>query len=211
MFKRVYIASIFAIIVSFAYAQLPKIEYKYTNEITPYEIERNQKLALAEEMTIYADLQKYKHLDEDTRLRLAKWIPHYATKYGIKTELLYSVLWRETRFQPNTTHKATYIKSLKKTVEAKGIGGVVCEFWCDSLKDAGIIRTESDLYNLNQGIEASAFILSKYQNMPKLKGYNLTESVLHRYYGKPKESYYKQIISKADDIRSLYFSIIASI
>ena len=166
---------------------------------------------VAEELTLYKDLQKYQHLDDQVRLRISKAVPFYAIKYGVRMEVLYSVLWRETRFQHQTTHKPTYIKSLGKTIEAKGIGGIVCEFWCDSLISQGIINNENDLYNLEAGIEATAFILSKFGNMSSLRGYSLEESMLHRYYGSPRDSYYKQILSKAEQIREDFFKIIQKI
>ena len=211
MFIRFYVLALFFILVSFVYASIPANHLIYDGQIEQREIKKFQRSLIAEELTLYKDLQKYHHLDEQTRLQIAKYVPIYAIKYGVKMEVLYSVLWRETRFQHQTTHKPTYIKSLKKIVEAKGIGGVVCEFWCEDLKLQGIIRSESELYNLIPGIESTAFILGKLNDRGNLKGYNLEESILHRYYGKPKDSYYKQILSKAEQVRNDYFNLISSI
>ena len=212
MFSKLYALVLFFIFVSFVYASIPAVHFDYQNsQIDVQELKKFQKTLISEELTLYKDLQKYHHLDEQTRLLISKYVPFYAIKYGVKMEILYSVLWRETRFKADTTHKSIYIKSLKKTVNAKGIGGVVCEFWCSKLQAMNIIESESDLYNLVKGIEASAFILSEYQNMPKLKNYTLEESMLHRYYGKPKDSYYKQILSKAEQIRTDYFNLVSSI
>lgn len=211
MFARLYVIALISVLISFMYASIPAIHFEYSDGINLVELRKFQRAMIAEELTLYKDLQKYQHLDDQTRLQISKYVPFYAIKYGVKMEILYSVLWRETRFQHQTTHKATYIKSLKKTIEAKGIGGVVCEFWCDKLKAQGIINIENDLYNLEKGIESTAFILSELGDMPKLKGYTLEESVLHRYYGTPKESYYKQILGKADQIQNDYFKIISKI
>ena len=166
-----------------------QIEYKEM----PLEIEKKV-------FYLYKDLQKYNHLDDLTKVKISKYIVKYAEKYNINYKLLYSVLWRETRFRHNILHKPTYIKSLDKTIQAKGIGGIVCEYWCEKLKLEKIISNENDLLKLENGIESSAFVLSYYKSLGKQENYTLEESMLNRYYGKPVKKYYKTILNKKQSI-----------
>lgn len=197
---KLVLSSLFLCILATIYVELHKepkvvtysqIQYK---EI-PLEIERKV-------FYLYKDLQKYNHLDDLTKIKISKNVVKYAEKYGISYKLLYSVLWRETRFRHNTLHKPTYIKSLNKTIQAKGIGGVVCEYWCETLIKNNIITHENELLELERGIESSAFILKFYKNLGKQEGYTLEESMLNRYYGKPVKKYYKTILNKKQSLEN---------
>lgn len=155
-------------------------------------------------LVLLQDLQKYKHLDFPTKSKISILVPKYAKKYALDYSILYSVLWKETRFIHTTQHNPTYIKSLKTTVEAIGIGGIVCEFWCEKLKNAKIISQKEDLFYIENGIEASAFVLSELRKLGKQKGYTLDQSMLNRYYGKPTQKYYKPILAKASQVHKIF-------
>ena len=182
------------------YARLPdgqKTDYQMLIQ-KPLPIDHNLKVV---QESFYRELSQMKHLSDEDSKEIAALIPIYAKKYDIDSAVLFGVLWKESRFQHTVEHKPTNVKALGKTVQAIGIGGIVYEFWGSKLEAAGIIKEKEDLYLLDKGIESSAFVLSELKKLGPLKGHNLTDSMLHRYYGASTKHYAKKVISKANEIK----------
>ena len=80
------------------------------------------------------------------------------TKYRIPLGLTYSIIRNESDCKWQIDHPE--IKTSKfGTISAVGLGGVVWEFWKDSLKKNNIADKRSDLYVISVNIEAVGYIL----------------------------------------------------
>lgn len=194
---KIFLGFLCIVFLSFVYANIP-----HKNEIiqTPKIVHYNPGLVIQQNVFL-KDLEKQKHLSQEDKQKIAILVPKYAKKYELDSAILYSVLWKESRFRHTIEHNETFVKALKTKVSAIGIGGIVYEFWGSKLEKAGIIKVKEDLYKLENGIEASAFVLSELRKLKPLENMTLDESMLSRYYGKPS-SYNSKVLSKANQIKA---------
>lgn len=149
---------------------------------------------------MFQDLIKYNYINELRAYEIIKEIKKNSSIYNVKPEFLYAVLWRESRFRNDVEHKRVFVKSLKKDVQAVGMGAIIWEFWGQDLKQNTSLKEKDDLNIWKKNIEATAYILGYLKTKPKLKERSLKESVTIRYYGKYAKYYTNSIIKKTSEV-----------
>lgn len=143
------------------------------------------------------DFLKFKHIDDSMKSEILAEIWTHARNYKIDPAFLYAVLWKESRFRNDVTHKPTYVKALNKVVQAQGMGAIVWDFWGSKLIKNTSITVESDLKDWRKNIEGTAYILGHLAQQELVEGTkNRYESAASRYYGKYNHSYVSQTINK---------------
>jgi len=144
----------------------------------------------------------YSHLSTKDRKRVLLSIAKASDKYKISPVVFYGLIAVESSFRPWITHHQVVIKG--KRDNGIGLGGVVPYWWLDKLRKANILETKSDLYNIENNIDAIGFILAEYKTMKLIKGTNdSTTSALRRYFGGNYKSYTEKI---RNQIGSIIFS-----
>lgn len=147
---------------------------------------------------MYNDLSaRYPHISQENRDTIILSIAKAADKYKVNPLVLYSIIAVESSFRwwilhPQVTvqdHEGNSVKT-----RAIGLGGVVYEIWGIKLKEAGIITTKADLFQIERNIDAIGFIYSTLKAKPlHPKANNSTESGLIRYFGGGYRSYFDKI------------------
>lgn len=143
----------------------------------------------------------YKHLSTKDRNRILLSIGKASDKYKISPIVFYGLIAVESSFRPWITHKQVTINGKKDN--GIGLGGVMPYWWLEKLRKAEIVETKSDLYNIENNIDAIGFILSEYKTMPFIKGTNdSTTSALRRYFG---GNYKRYTVKIRNEIGSIIF------
>lgn len=147
------------------------------------------------------DLREIMHLDmgrvkvkDELKTDIIQEVLLQSQVYKVDPKLVYSVLFTESSFRNNVTHNPTYVKKLKKKIQAIGMGGVVWEFWDSYLIENTSLTKKSDLKDWRKNIEATSAILaylSTYKMHPKAK--DSKENAAIRYYGLPCDDYIGKI------------------
>ena len=143
---------------------------------------------------MHFDMSATTRLSEDLKPEIISEIVEQSLAYEVDPKLVYAVLFTESRFRNNVKHQPTYVKQLKKKVQAIGMGGVVWEFWSDYLIANTSLKQKSDLKDWRKNIEATAAILaflSNYKMHPKAQ--DTKESAAIRYYGLHSVDYVESI------------------
>lgn len=147
---------------------------------------------------IYNDLaSRYRHISKDNRDLIMKSIAKTADKYDVSPLVLYSLIAVESSFRwwiehPQVTVQNHEGKSVK--TRAIGLGGIVFEIWGVRLKEAGVIDTKSDLFQIDKNIDSIGFIYSHLKSKTlHPKANNPIESGLIRYFGGGYRSYFDKI------------------
>lgn len=145
----------------------------------------------------------YDYISVSAKERIFKSILTESQKYNINPVILYAVLHTESNFQYWIQHKPIKIvKDGKKiTIQAIGLGGIVWEWWGESLKAKSICETKTDLYNIENNIAATAYIYNHLLNMPlHPKSKNINESAMLRYFGGYYPEYPLKIVEKIEKV-----------
>lgn len=164
-------------------------------------IEHIDEVSKSEEVEI-ENLRHYMHFDMSATTRLPEELKTdiiqevilQSQTYEVDPKLVYAVLFTESRFRNNVKHQPTYVKQLKRKVQAIGMGGVVWDFWADYLIANTSLKEKKDLRNWRKNIEATAAILaflSNYKMHPKAQ--DTKESAAIRYYGLHSVDYMESI------------------
>jgi hypothetical protein len=77
---------------------------------------------------------------------------------NVKTSILVTLIKSESTFDKSAKH------SIKAVL---GVGGVYTKYWSETLREAGIIRSNKDLMRPEVNIRATAFILNYYLEQEK--------------------------------------------
>lgn len=143
---------------------------------------------------MHFDMSSTTRLPEELKTDIIQEVILQSQAYEVDPKLVYAVLFTESRFRNNVRHTPTYVKQLKRKVQAIGMGGVVWDFWADYLVANTSLKKKSDLKNWRKNIEATAAILaflSNYKMHPKAQ--DAKESAAIRYYGLHSVDYVESI------------------
>lgn len=154
-------------------------------------------------ISLVNDMASMMHLGSEQQSLILAEIWKQAKNYKINPAFLYAVLWNESRFRNDVTHKPIYVRTLKKEIQALGMGGIVWDFWGDKLKTNTSLKSKKDLKKWEKNIEATAYILSYLKSLPKVSNTkNKYESAASRYYGKYHANYVNKTMSKFTELTS---------
>lgn len=170
-------------------------------------LERSLELADVQALGVVTDdLHSYKYLSENTIEDIIFCMKEASTKYEIPIGLLHAIFRIESDYKFWSTHKDIMIKAngtLTKT-NAIGMGGVVWEFWSDSLQTNNIVNSKSDLYFPINNINATAYILrsiiDKKLNSNTANENNIIAKIIESYYGEYNKNYHNKMIQVTSDI-----------
>lgn len=143
---------------------------------------------------MHLDMSKVVRIKDELKTDIIQEVLLQSQVYKVDPKLVYSVLFTESAFRNNVKHNPTYVKKLKKKIQAIGMGGVVWEFWDSYLIETTSLTKKEDLKDWRKNIEATAAILaylSTYKMHPKAK--DIKENAAIRYYGLPCNDYIGKI------------------
>ena len=147
--------------------------------------------------TMKNSINNFENISDTQKKKIIDNIFKYSEKYKINPVLVYAIIETESSFRPYLEHKRTYIPSLKKHIQAVGLGGIVWEFWSAELIKNKIAYSRQDLFEIENNIEAICYILDVYRNYEKLpQAKNITESMLMRFYGSAFAKYENNVYNK---------------
>jgi len=140
----------------------------------------------------------YPHISESNRVVILETVFSVSDRYAISPLVLYSIIAVESSFRWWLEHDLATVQSTETNKPVKtraiGLGGIIFEIWGKELKEANIIATKSDLFNIVNNINAIGYIYSKLKAMPlHAKANNAIESGLIRYFGGGYVSYFEKI------------------
>lgn len=126
-------------------------------------------------------------------------------EYKLPVGLLHSIFRVESEYRFYIDHPIINIKvnNSNITTRAIGLGGIVWEFWADSLIKHNIAEKRSDLYLPEVNIKASSYILRLMINEETNKdknSYTVLNRVVKRYYGAYSEEYMKKMEKVTSDL-----------
>lgn len=154
-------------------------------------------------ISLMKDMSSMYHLSDKQQSLILDEIWKQSKKYKINPAFLYAILWKESRFRNDIIHKPTYVRTLKKEIQAQGMGAIVWDFWGDKLKSNTSLKSKKDLKNWKKNIEGTAYILSYLKSLPKVSNTkNKYESAASRYYGKYQANYVNKTMSKFNELNS---------
>lgn len=143
--------------------------------------------------------QNYPTIPTRAKREIVDTIVEVSKQYNINPLILYAMCHVESSMNPYEIHKEMIItigdKKLK--INAKGLAGIVFEWWGEKLINAGIITNRADLLDPILNIRSLGFIYNELYKMP-LHGSASTkdESAMLRYFGGDFPSYSKRIDDK---------------
>nr|DAK25824.1 MAG TPA: hypothetical protein [Caudoviricetes sp.]DAX61710.1 MAG TPA: hypothetical protein [Caudoviricetes sp.] len=147
--------------------------------------------------TMKNSINNFENISDTQKKKIIDNIFKFSEKYNINPVLVYAIIETESSFRPYLEHKRTYIPSLKKHIQAVGLGGIVWEFWKEDLKNNKIAYSRQDLFEIENNVEAICYILDVYRNYEKLpQAKNITESMLMRFYGSAFAKYENNVYNK---------------
>ena len=143
---------------------------------------------------IKADLLTYPHLSARHCDLILNAIHKASVQYDINPLIIYATLYVESTFRWWLIHETPKTKDKEPAI---GIGGVRYSVHGEQLKLAGIIDVKSDLYDIEPGILAMAFIYDHYRKQPLLSGTTSADmSAMLRYFGGNHKEYFTRIDDK---------------
>jgi len=170
--------------------------FNYDVEIKNINTEKKVKVVVdnVEKQVLFKDIQKY-NLSQFMIDSLTNSIKKYSIKYNLPVSLIHSIIKIESDYRYKIAHSSVTIVVIDSmlTTSAIGLGGIIWEFWADSLKKNNIAINKQELFNPDVNIEATAFILRTIINSLKEKNYvnadNLISYLVKRYYGTTNKYY----------------------
>lgn len=147
---------------------------------------------------MYEDLAtRYKHISKPNRDLIMVSIAKAADKYNISPLVLYNLVAVESSFRWWIEHPLVTVQNYEgKSVKTRaiGLGGIVFEIWGPKLKEAGVIDTKSDLFQIDKNIDSIGYVYSYLKSKPlHPKASHATESGLIRYFGGGYKGYFDKI------------------
>jgi len=153
---------------------------------------------------IRRDLLEFSELSTVTSGEVLRAITSASKQYDIPPLLLHAILRTESNYRFNLTHSTVRPKALKGiSTNAIGLGGIIWEFWGETLRKEGIAETKLDLYKITPNIIATCFILRHMVDIEVKNGTaenNIIASVIRRYYGEHSSSYYSRLEKYLSDL-----------
>lgn len=152
------------------------------------------------------DLKTYDIFSDSTVEDIYKAMSKASKKWDIPLGLMHGIFRTESEYRFWIDHPEVTVKIFEKptNVRAVGIGGVIWEFWSDSLAKHNIAYRRTDLYIPERNIEASAAILRWIINQklkkPTTNRYNLINEIITGYYGAYDKDYHEKMIRITSDL-----------
>lgn len=177
--------------------------------VPPEDTTTTEKEIVAEEIyqlsLIHEDLKTQNELSNIMINDIVSEMLSSSIKYNIPIGLLHAIFRIESEYRFWIDHPKVNITIKGKALQtnAIGLGGVIWEFWEDSLKAYNIAQKKSDLYNYSNNIEASAAILNWIivsELKQNKKGNLIIERIISRYYGAYDKDYHDKMIRVTSDL-----------
>jgi hypothetical protein len=165
----------------------PSDTLNLTKQITLEEIRK------IEVQLIRLDLNDYSHLSTNIKDEISKSILESSQTFNIPPILIHAIIQIESEYRFNIDHPIVFIKG-KKT-NARGLGGIIWEYWGKRLITAGIAETDNDLYLPHANILAIGYILRVIINdeLTKNRKNWLLRRIITQYYGIQSNEYESKI------------------
>ena len=168
--------------------------------------EQDQKQKGYELDFVRADLETYNSLSSRMQKLIINYIDSASQQYKIPIGLLHAILRVESDYKYWIDHPTVIVKG--KSTCAKGIAGIVWEYWKDSLITKGIAERESDLYSPEISIKGCAYILREILNkeVNNSSSESLALRIAEGYFGKGTwggmnaEDYKNKLIKYTSDL-----------
>ena len=147
---------------------------------------------------IAIELSKVEYLSKSSKLEILSSINEVEKKYSIPSLLIYGIIKSESNFRFDITHKPITINIDNKKIHtaAIGLGGIIYEFWKDSLITNNIIETKTDLYKIKENILSIGYIVNK---LTKQENGNI-DSIICKYVGSSNIKYKHKISNTVFDL-----------
>jgi soluble lytic murein transglycosylase-like protein len=209
MLRKVKIPLFVVLILSISYLLFLFVEWNYLS--THYKEDVKQTLkndfminSINYELSfVKDDLLTYGYSERYLKLVVSS-MKKASEDYKIPIGLLHAIFRIESDYRFNITHPTVVIdyKGKKITTNAIGLGGIIWEFWGDSLKANNIADHEMDLYLPDVNIKASAYILRKLinQELSTNKQSFSMANIIRRYYGAYSQLYMEKMIRVTSDL-----------
>ena len=154
--------------------------------------------------TIDLDLKEFPILSDETRKDIFKTIDEVSAQYEQPPMLMHIIFRIESGYQFWVEHPQVVvtIKGKKVPIRATGLGGIVWEFWADTLKKAGIAQTRSDLFIATKNIRATGLILNilAEQTVRTSSEANVLPVLISKYYGQFDKDYEGKMMRYSSDL-----------
>lgn len=154
--------------------------------------------------TIDLDLKEFPILSDEVRKDIFTTIDKVSAEYQQPPMLLHIIFRIESGYQFWVEHPQVVvtIKGKKVPIRATGLGGIVWEFWADTLKKAGIAQTRSDLFIPAVNIRATGLILSilAEQAVKTSSEGNILPVLISKYYGQFDKDYESKMMRYSSDL-----------
>jgi len=148
------------------------------------------------ELEIVKNDLKFYDLSDEMQNTITEQIRVCANKYKIPVLLLHAIFRIESDYRFYVTHNIIYVKGAQ--TNAIGLGGVVWEYWADSLIQRRIALAKTDLFVPEKNIEATAYILRTIVNRYK---HNINiRAIIKSYYGEDNKTYYDKMLTVTSDL-----------
>ena len=172
------------------------------NKITKDTVYINQTENTESLSIVRQDLITYNKYSNDVINDLVSNIDSASKKYNIPVGLLHSIFRIESEYRFWITHDPITVHG--KRTNAIGLGGVVWEYWADSLKKYNIAKVKTDLYLYKNNIFATAAILrwivNDLQRDSTTTKYNIISRLVKSYYGANSKRYKDKLIKVTSDL-----------
>jgi hypothetical protein len=172
-------------------------------EVLSYKLQLDESLVVLTIDDLREDLNKYPHISSRVKDDILNSIVDSAEEFGVSPIILYGILQTESSMRPWIQHSEVTITKNKARIKVRaiGLGGIVWEWWGDSLIDNNIAEVKSDLYDPAVNVRAVAYIFSLMKEMPiKSTAKNARESALLRYFGGNYPSYITKVYTNIGSI-----------
>jgi hypothetical protein len=154
--------------------------------------------------TIELDLKEFPHLSDKVRTIMFTTIDSVSKEHNIPPLLMHLVFRVESAYRFWIEHpKVTVsVNGVKTPIQATSLGGVVWEFWADTLKKADIAQTRSDLFIPEVNIRATGLILSILAERAIKTGNEVTilPILISKYYGQFDKDYETKMQRYSSDL-----------
>lgn len=120
-------------------------------------------------------------------------------KYKIPIGLMHAIIRIESDYRWWLEHDIIFVN--KQQARAVGLGGIVWEYWKKDLIRENIIEKRSDLFFVENNIEAIAFILRKFVNEEKsISEDSIIDRLITKYYGAFSQEYKNKLTICLSDL-----------
>lgn len=183
----------------FILSRVHKVDEDQKNLELSLDNDQKYELRLVEDDLCTLEISKY------VQSLILESIDSCSSKYNLPIGLLHSIFRVESEYRFYIDHPTINInvRGSNVTTRAIGLGGIVWEFWSDSLRKHEIAESKSDLYLPEINIRAASYILRLMIDEESKKDSNSSiflNRVVKRYYGAYSEEYMKKMERVTSDL-----------